>query len=66
MAYQPRGAVENYTNAFLAVLWAFLFMVFWTIAAIMGFAWVLITAYGLDHLFRCIGRRRQRGITPPR
>lgn len=58
MAYEPRQSVENYTSAFLTVLGFFLFMVFWTIAAVLGFLWVLVTAWGLDQLFRWIGRRR--------
>lgn len=58
MAYQPHGRVENYTDAFLTTFGVFLFMALWTIAALMGFLWVMITAYGLDRLFRWIGHRR--------
>ena len=60
MAYHPEGRVEDYTDAFLATLGVFLFMVFWTIAAVVGFLWVMLTAYALDHLFLWIGRRRIR------
>ena len=59
MAYQPHGRVENYTDAFLTTLGVILFMAFWTIAAVMGFLWVMITAYGLDRLFRWIGQTRR-------
>jgi len=56
MAYQPSGRVENYTDAFLTTLGVFLFMVFWMIAAALGYAWVAVTAYVIDHLFKWIGR----------
>lgn len=55
---QPIRRVEDYTNAFLTTLGVFLFMVFWMIAAALGYAWVAVTAYGIDHLFRWIGRLR--------
>ena len=60
MAYEPRQSVEDYTDAFLTTLGVFLFMVFWMIAAALGYAWVVLTAYGLDHLFRWIGRAVRR------
>ena len=56
---RPVAAVEDYTNAFLATLWLFLFMSFWVIAAALGYLWVAITAYGLNEFFKWIGRRRQ-------
>ena len=59
MAYQPHGRVENYTDAFLTTLGVILFMALWTIAALMGFLWAMIMAYGLDHLFRWIGQIRR-------
>ena len=38
MSYRrPVEAVEDYTNAFLATLWVFLFMSFWVIAAALGY-----------------------------
>ncbi|MEJ6403510.1 hypothetical protein [Yoonia sp. 2307UL14-13] len=60
MAYEPRQSVEDYTDAFLATLGVFLFMVFWMIAAALGYTWVVLTAYGLDHVFRWVGRALQR------
>lgn len=59
MSYQPKGRVENYTDAFLATLGVLLFMGLWTIGAMLGFLWVMITAYAMDHLLRWIGRRKQ-------
>lgn len=56
MSYPPTDPVEDYTDAFLTTLGFFLFMVFWMIAAALGYAWVVMTAYGLDHLFKWIGR----------
>ena len=56
MSHYPVGRVEDYTNAFLTTLGFFLFMVFWVIAAALGYAWVAITAYVIDHFFRWIGR----------
>lgn len=61
MSYRrPVEAVEDYTNAFLATLWVFLFMSFWVIAAALGYIWVAITAYGLNAFFKWIGRRINR------
>ncbi len=61
MSYRrPVEAVEDYTNAFLATLWLFLFMSFWVIAAALGYIWVAITAYGLNAFFKWIGRRINR------
>ena len=56
--HRPIQAVEDYTNAFLTTLAVFLFMSFWVIAAILGYLWVAVTAYGLNHLFKWIGRQR--------
>lgn len=59
MSYrQPMGRVEDYTDAFLTAFGVLLFMAFWMIAAALGYVWVAITAYGLDHLFQWIGRLR--------
>ena len=55
---RPIEAVEDYTDAFLATLWVFLFMSFWVIAAAAGYIWVAITAYGLNLFFKWIGRVR--------
>lgn len=57
MSYQPKGRVENYTDAFLVTLGVILFMALWTIGAMLGFVWVVITAYAIDHLLRWVGRR---------
>jgi len=54
---RPVEAVEDYTNAFLATLWVFLFMSFWVIAAALGYIWVAACAYGLNEFFKWIGRR---------
>ena len=45
----PRRA-ENYTNAFLIVLGAILFMAFWTIATLAGFVWVALTGLLIDRV----------------
>lgn len=58
MSHRPIREVEDYTNAFLTSFGVLLFMVFWIIAAALGYAWVALTAYGLDHLFKWIGRLR--------
>ncbi len=52
---QPIQRVEDYTDAFLTTLGVFLFMVFWIIAAAWGYAWVAVTAYVVDHLFKWVG-----------
>ena len=57
---QPIDRVEDYTDAFLTTLGVFLFMVFWMIAAAMGYLWVAISAYILDLSFKWIGYRRAR------
>jgi len=54
--HRPIQAVENYTDAFLGTLFVFLFMGFWVIAAAVGYIWVAVTAYGLHHFFKWIGR----------
>lgn len=56
MQQTPYRSVEDYTDAFLTSLGVLLFMSFWVIAAIFGYLWVAITAYGLNHLFKWIGR----------
>jgi len=58
MAYEPQGEVEDYTDAFLTTLGVIFFMAFWMIAAALGYIWVIITAYGLNHFFKWIGRLR--------
>lgn len=58
MSHEPIRSVEDYTDAFLTTLGVFLFMTFWIIAAALGYVWVAITAYGLNHLFKWIGRLR--------
>jgi len=54
MQHHPRP-VENYTDAFLTTLGVFLFMIFWMIAAVLGYAWVAMTAYVIDVVFKLIG-----------
>ena len=58
MSQNTIRSVENYTDAFLTTLGVFLFMAFWIIAAAFGYLWVAISAYGLDHFFKWIGRLR--------
>ena len=54
------GRVENYTNAFLVTLGVLLFMVFFTMAATIGFIWVILSAALLDSIFR-MAEARLRG-----
>ncbi|MEL6957639.1 MAG: hypothetical protein AAGL89_01655 [Pseudomonadota bacterium] len=54
------GRVENYTNAFLVTLGVLLFMVFFTMAATVGFIWVVLSAALLDSIFR-MAEARLRG-----
>lgn len=54
----PIQAVDDYTDAFLTTLGVFLFMVFWIIAAALGYLWVAMTAYGLDLMFKWVGKGR--------
>lgn len=49
--------VQNYTDAFFAMLGVILFMVFWTIAAVAGYVWVFVTAFGVDWIGRMIMSR---------
>lgn len=56
MSHYPIREVEDYTNAFLTTLGFLLFMSFWVIAALFGYLWVAITAYGINHFFKWIGR----------
>ncbi|MEO1639312.1 MAG: hypothetical protein AAFU41_08715 [Pseudomonadota bacterium] len=58
MSQYPIREVEDYTDAFLATLWVIFFMGFWVIAALFGYLWVAVTAYGLNRFFRWIGSRR--------
>ncbi|MGJ8623968.1 MAG: hypothetical protein ACSHW1_14505 [Yoonia sp.] len=58
MSNQPIRRVENYTDAFLTTFGVILFMTLWVIAAALGYLWVVVTAYGLDHIFKWIGRLR--------
>lgn len=44
------GRVEDYTRAFLITLGVLLFMTFWTIAAVAGFFWVVLSAILIDRL----------------
>lgn len=54
----PIDAVQDYTDAFLTTLGVFLFMVFWMIAAALGYLWVAATAYGIDLAVKWIGTTR--------
>jgi hypothetical protein len=58
MYHYPRR-VENYTTPFLWMVGVLLFMVFWTIASAAGFAWVLISATGIELGLRALGARRR-------
>jgi hypothetical protein len=57
MYHYPRR-VEDYTTPFLWMVGVLLFMVFWTIAAVAGFFWVLISAAGIELALRTLGARR--------
>lgn len=58
MSQHTIRSVEDYTAAFLTSLGVLLFMALWAIAAIFGYLWVAMSAYGLDQLFKWIGRTR--------
>ncbi|NBD30610.1 MAG: hypothetical protein GVY31_11305 [Alphaproteobacteria bacterium] len=47
MYHYPRR-VENYTVPFLWMVGVILFMSFWTIASLLGFFWVMLTAAACD------------------
>ena len=49
--------VEDYTGAFLASLGLLLFMVLWTIAAVAGMIWAVVTGLGLDTVIKRLPRR---------
>ncbi len=51
MRHYPRR-VENYTNAFLITSGLILFMAFFTLAAIKGMVWVLLSAALFDGVLR--------------
>ena len=51
--------VENYTTAFLTTAGLILFMAFFTIAATLGFVWVVLSAALIDALIR-LGAARAR------
>lgn len=59
MAYEPQGRVEDFTNAFLVTVGLLLFMTLWVLTALLGFLWVITISYGIDHLFRWLGRMRR-------
>lgn len=50
--------VENYTNSFLIMTGVILFMGFFTLAAVAGFAWVLTCAALIEIGFRTIEAHR--------
>ena len=50
--------VENYTNAFLVTSGVITFMAFFTLAATMGFVWVLLSAAAIDGFVRFTAARR--------
>jgi hypothetical protein len=50
--------VQDYTDAFLTSLGVLIFMALWGIAATFGYLWVVMSAYGLDQLFKWICRTR--------
>lgn len=49
--------VEDYTGAFLASSGLLLFMVLWTIAAVAGMIWAIVTGLGLDRVIKSLPRR---------
>lgn len=53
----PPRPVENYTGPFLATLGLILFMAFFTIAAVAGFIWVVLTGALIERGIRLIGAR---------
>ena len=62
MSYRrPVESVEDYTNAFLAWFGVLLFIAFWFVAVALGYLWVAVIAYGLNAMFKWIGRRGNRG-----
>ena len=54
------GRVEDYTGAFLVTFGVILFMTFWAIAAVAGFAWVVICAILIDRLIRLGAKLKDR------
>jgi len=52
-------AVENYTTAFLVTAGLILFMAFFTLAAVKGIVWVMLSAAGIDAIIRA-GEARLR------
>lgn len=59
--------VEDYTNAFLVTTGLMLFMVFFTLAAMKGMIWVLLSAALIDTLIRLKAARiRAREICQDR
>jgi len=58
MSHRPHPKeVEDYTGAFLASFGLLLFMVLWTIAAIAGMIWAVVTGFGLDKVIQRLPRR---------
>jgi len=49
---KKHGRVENYTNAFLVTCAGILFMAFFTLAAVKGFVWVVLSAALIDGLIK--------------
>lgn len=54
-----RPSAPNYTQPFLVTLGLILFMAFWTIAALAGFLWVVLTAAVIDRAI-LVGARLRR------
>lgn len=57
--------VENYTNAFFATCALILFMAFFTLAAVKGLAWVLLSAGLIESLIR-LYEARMRNLSGKR
>lgn len=57
---QHPGRVEDYTAAFLVTVGVILFMAFFTIAALFGLAWVLLSALLVERCIRALPRLRSR------
>lgn len=56
MRRYPRR-VENYTKPFLVTSGVILFMAFWTLAALAGFVWVIMSAALIELALRIMESR---------
>ncbi|MFT7107289.1 MAG: threonine/homoserine/homoserine lactone efflux protein [Yoonia sp.] len=56
MSQHTIRSVEDYADAFVTTQGVFLLTASWVVAAAFGYLWVAMTTYGLDHVFKWIGR----------